>query len=211
MSLFTIDPGMTGAILFRNGQSWHPVKMPALKIRKGKGYRSELDLGALANILRPLATGQIGALAPGARVARGQAADAGPILSGAPENRAPRQSGSARAVLGLVERQAPHRGQGFFGGASIMQSYGSIQGILHALAIPFATMDPQSWRKSMKLGPGKERSWLLLGRECPELASMVKSWPLENRIAVADCYGMMVAGQRLGMLTSSDPEPDWLD
>jgi hypothetical protein len=197
MTLFSVDPGMTGAILFRTGQSWLPVRMPALKVRTGKkSYRSELDVNALAEILKPMANGQ--------------AAVSGANLANSPETHSPRGSGSIRKVSGLLEKQSPHRGQGFFGNASIMQSYGVLLGILHALSVPFATIDPQSWRRSLRLAPGKERSWLLLGKECPELASMVKSWPQESRVAVADCYCMHVAGERLGMLPAPAPDPDWL-
>lgn len=208
MTLFSVDPGMTGAILFRSGQSWQPVRMPALKVRVGKGYRSELDLSALSDILRQAMPAASGAPEQPETIER--AADPAKDQKQNPGKRAPRGADRARKISGLLERQAPHRGQGFFGGASIMQSYGCLQGMLHALAIPYATIDPQSWRKTMKLGQGKEKSWLLLGRECPELAAQVKGWPLESRIAVADCYCMQVAGERQGLLASSEPEADWL-
>jgi hypothetical protein len=204
MTLFSVDPGMTGALLFRVGRDWRPIRMPAIKVKTGrKSYRSELDAYALVNIFMGNGFQRSG-------LARAEPASDLTNLPNSPETRSPRGSGNARVISGLLERQSPHRGQGFFGNASIMQSYGTILGILHALSVPFATIDPQSWRKSLRLAAGKERSWLLMGKECPELASMVRNWPQESRIAVADCYCMHVAGERLGLLTASAPDPDWL-
>ena len=82
--------------------------------------------------------------------------------------------------------------------------------MLTGLGIPYAVLEPQLWRREMRLGPQKEKSWLLLARECPELARAVGSWSAEYRIAVADCYCMLSTGERKRMLPSAPVEEDWL-
>lgn len=211
----SIDPGMTGALLrqIRQVDHWQPVKMPVLKVSKGKGYRSELDLHNLALTINHLIAGPLNQhanelpnhLTINPEFPNHLTADRPEIhnrlshLTADQSKTAPRGSVGAAAVsrtpLVLLERQAPHRDQGFFGNASIMHSYGVLQGMLTAFGVPYRIVDPQRWRAAMGLGQGKERSWLLLARECPSLAAQVGSWSTAHRIAVADCWCMLSAEQ----------------
>ncbi len=52
MTLFVgIDPGLSGALAFRNGDEMSVEALPTLKISKGKGNRRILDLNALARLI----------------------------------------------------------------------------------------------------------------------------------------------------------------
>lgn len=74
------------------------------------------------------------------------------------------------ALMAVVEKVGPVRGQGLSSTWAFAENYGYIQGVLHALKIPFQLVPPRVWKKEFSLNSDKAKSIEVCHRLFPDVS-----------------------------------------
>jgi len=138
MNAIGVDPGYTGAIAFQRGENWLITDMPTIKVGKPRKKRKPIA-GLLIPEKRRPATKTVLDLLCIRRLFLEHINNAG--LS-----------------IVYIEKATVMPEQGITGAGHYMLAYGQIIGILVGLGIPYTEITPQSWKKEMMEGMGREKT-----------------------------------------------------
>jgi hypothetical protein len=132
MRIVGVDPGALGAIALVVGATLESVHdMPILKVRRGKGDKSEVDGYTLAALVREL-----------------------------------------KADIAYVEQVGGITGQSASAAFNFGRACGAVEYAFKALGVRVEMVPPGTWKKALKIKPGKDDSRAAAMRFWPAQASL---------------------------------------